>query len=416
MFVMAATRHVLLDGPRIKGFPKQIVLFLATLPKNIARFSEFSKPLAIKSVSSLENGFNSTMQYRESKDYLLIAAWDDTLKQSIVKLVRIRDGKILYKWAPDISLLNENANTTKFNTRLLHPFLMNDGSLIFGAKGTHKVDKSSKLLWSSKSINHHSIEPDSDGNFWVCSWNPSDRNTEKYHILDDAIQKISASTGEMLFEKSVFEILMENGYEKGVFFINPQVSAGISFLDYIHLNDIQPVFEDSPYWKKGDLFLSLRHQNLVLLYRPSTNKIIWFQNGPWLRQHDVDVIDSCRIGVFGNDVIDAKFADPKERLINGHNNEYIFNFSTNKCTTPYNEFFHSANIGTFTEGRSRVLSNGDIFVEESNNGRIIFGNYTKEIWSYVERIDKKHFSVLNWSRYITEEEFKKFTFIDQKAK
>jgi hypothetical protein len=154
----------------------------------------------------------------------------------------------------------------------------------------------------------------------------------------------------------------------------------------------------------------------VLLYRPSTNKIIWSQNGPWLRQHDVDVIDSTRIGIFGNNVIDAKFSNLRDGLIDGHNNQYIYDFSKNECSTPYDAFFKSANIGTYTNGLSRILSNGDIFVEETMNGRILYGTHSKEIWSYVERIDNNRISIFNWSRYITDEEFKKFTFIDQNRK
>ena len=44
--------------------------------------------------------------------------------------------------------------------------------------------------------------------------------------------------------------------------------------DPTHLNDIQPVLKDGPYFKKGDLFLSLKFLSMVILYRPETNKII----------------------------------------------------------------------------------------------------------------------------------------------
>lgn len=419
---MGATRHVILDGPRIKGTPKEIILVLSTLVTNVVNYSETSKPLIILSDLSLNNGFNRTAKYKGSKDYLLISSLDETNSQSEFKLVRICDGKMLHKWTPDIKLLNEQFNSTKINgvnnhltvnsTALVHPFLMNDGSLIFGAGCIFRLDKNSNIVWSNTTPCHHSIEPDPDGNFWICSFNSDPKNSEKYQIMDDAVKKISVTDGKILFEKSVFEILMENGYDRGHFFINPQNTSGSSYLDYMHLNDVQPVFEDSRYWKRGDLFLSLRHQNLVLLYRPSTNKIIWSQNGPWLRQHDVDVIDSTRIGIFGNNVIDAQFANAKDRLIDGYNKQYIYDFSKNESTTPYDAFFETANIGTYTGGRSRMLPNGDIFVESTIQGRFLYGNYKEEIWSYIERIDKKRLRILYWSRYITEEEFKKVTFED----
>jgi hypothetical protein len=425
-FFMEATRHVYLEGPRIKGTPKNVIVFLSTFISNVVYFGGVTKPMIVRDTFSLTNGFNYTANYITSRDYLLVSSWDKTLEQPLVKLVRISDGKVLHKWAPDIRKLNEEYNSmtiygirnrqTKNSTGLAHPYLLNDGSLIFGNGGIYKIDRNSNIIWSNLTSSHHSIEPGPDGNFWICSYSSKGRNSEKYQIRDDAIAQISSEDGRVLFEKSVFDILMENGYDRGRFFINPQTTFESSYLDYIHLNDVQPVFEDSRYWKKGDLFISLRQQNMVFLYRPTTNKIIWSQNGPWLRQHDVDIIDSAHIGVFGNNVINARFPTEKDKFVDGHNNQYIYDFSRNICYTPYDELFKSSNIATLTGGLSRILPTGDIFIEETNNGRILYGSSTKVKWSYVERIDNHKVSMLSWSRYITEVEFKKYTFLDQNSK
>ena len=150
---------------------------------------------------------------------------------------------------------------------------------------------------------------------------------------------------------------------------------------------------------------------MIVQYRPSTNKIIWSKKGPWLKQHDVDIIDSNRISIFGNNVIDAQFDKKEKKLVDGYNNLYVINFETNSCTTPYTDFFKSSKIATYTEGLSTILDDGNVFIEETNNGRILFGNKNKEIWSYIERIDETKLSIFNWSRYITEKEFKNLTFL-----
>ena len=91
--------------------------------------------------------------------------------------------------------------------------------------------------------------------------------------MDDAIVKLS-NNGELLYEKSISEIFIENGLEHLLFSI-----GGNNFIrDPIHSNDVQPVNFDGEYWKKGDVFLSLRHQSMILLYRPSTNEIVWNSN------------------------------------------------------------------------------------------------------------------------------------------
>jgi len=333
---MEATRHVTMNGPRINGTPKKIISFMSSLISNIAKYSGISNPIVIKNTFALNNGFNHIENCVDNKDYLLISVWDNTLSQSIVKLVRIRDGKVLHKWVPEIIPLISNFNSKtenklgKSTTRLFHPLVLRDGSLVFGAGTISKIDLNSKIVWSSITPSSHSIEQDCDGYFWICGFNTNTSNSKKYQIIDEAIQKISPIDGKLLFEKSVFELLMENGYGRGIFFINPQLTAKSTNFDYVHLNEVQPVLSDSKYWKKGDLFLSLRHQNLVLLYRPSTNKIIWSQNGPWLRQHDVEIIDSSRIGIFGNNVIDAKFINDDDRFIDGYNNQYVYDFSKNE--------------------------------------------------------------------------------------
>ena len=41
---------------------------------------------------------------------------------------------------------------------------------------------------------------------------------------------------------------------------------------------------------------------MVILYRPSTNQIIWKGTGPFFDQHDVNILDDHRISVFNNNV------------------------------------------------------------------------------------------------------------------
>ena len=142
---------------------------------------------------------------------------------------------------------------------------------------------------NQEDIFHHSLEQDHEGNFWVpTSVYPylvdkkfvgSERNV----YSDDAITKVSPN-GEILFQKSVTNIFIENNLGFLIFPITAFYTT-----DPIHLNDIQPVLTDSLYWKRGDLFLSLRNQSMIVLYRPSTNKIIWKGTNSIIQQHDVDI-------------------------------------------------------------------------------------------------------------------------------
>ena len=178
-----------------------------------------------------------------------------------------------------------------------------NGGLLFGWEAPlRKIDACSDLVFqNTEDMYHHSIEVDIDGNIWVPSFiYPSRLPASKYGTKfpldggyhDDGISKLS-SEGDVIFKKSVSQIFIDNGLEHLLFSNIGNNLDGYDFdIDPIHLNDIQPVNFNGKYWQKGDIFLSLRHQSMVLLYRPSENKILWKKEGPFTHQHDVNIIDN----------------------------------------------------------------------------------------------------------------------------
>jgi hypothetical protein len=393
----------------------RFIINLASFPSLIKQsFTELNKPstLIAPNLYPNINGFKTENNFIDS-NYVLLAAYDKKANQSVAKLIRLSDQKVMHQWEPDYSeivrqLGKQNSywpEQNVHNLRLYHPLLMPDGSIIFNnvLSPLIKIDKESKLIWSINGIFHHSIEVDADGNIWT----PSVIKPSKFmtgilnDYKDDAITEVSQG-GKILFRKSVAQILMENGYRTLLLGTGPYEK------DMLHLNEIEPALTSGKYWVKGDLLVSIRNRSTVFLYRPTTNKIIWLQMGPWLNQHDANFLDANRVEVFGNNVVRVFGED---RLVDGYNEEYIFNFKTNAITTPYTEFLKKAKVATPSEGRADILPNGDLFVEETNNNRLLRGD-TKDIkWQYVDRIDKHTVAALSWSRYISGGEFNKLTFL-----
>ena len=236
---------------------------------------------------------------------------------------------------------------------------------------------------------HHSNELDHEGNIWVPSVKYPHSFEKLIEFRDDAITKISPS-GDVLFKKSVAEILVENGYQ-GLF-------ATSNDDDPIHINDIQPALSDSNFWRKGDLLMSLRNPSTVLLYRPSTNKVLWLKTGPWMNQHDISFVDDHTISVFGNNVIDNRGTI---RLFYGQNSVYFYDFKTNEVSEPYREIMKEMEVKTITEGLGTPLSGGDLFIDESNEGRILRVSADEVKWEFVRRIDEESLAMSSWSRYLT---------------
>jgi len=399
----AAVRHMVLGGPGLRGAFGDTLLIVAEFPslvKHTLRVVSVGGSQVIEDRFPDLDGFKKSGKIQpgvlEDKGYLLLSSYDKNKGQSTVQMIRIADQQILYEWAPDIDAMAAliNDEIVKSSCRILHPLLLEDGGLVFQNSGSplFKISSSSSVEWFIKGYYHHSCEQDAEGNIWVCSRMEPSSYAGLFN--DDSFAQISPA-GEVLFERSVAKILEENGYRV-------LLATGGSN-DPIHLNDIQPALTDSRFWKKGDLLLSMRHRSTIALYRPSTDKIVWLKTGPWMNQHDVDFVNDHQISVFGNDVL----VGSRTELFDGHNNVYVYDFNSDTVTTPYKDAMVSMEVKTLSEGSSEVLPNGDVFIEEQNDGRILRLTPETAKWEFVRRVDKDHLSLLNWSRYLNEEHAQK---------
>ena len=173
--------------------------------------------------------------------------------------------------------------------------------------------------------------------------------------------------------------------------------------EYIRKHGLSKKWEKSKkLFEVGDLFISIKNKSTVFLYRPQTNKILWLKTGPWLNQHDVNILNQSQISVFNNNVISTS-SDAKK---NGNNNVYIFDFEKSTVLSPYDSILKELDVMTWTEGRSKILENGDVFVEETNNGRLLRVSADTTKWEFTATIDSNYVGLMSWSRYLTYNEIK----------
>ena len=172
--------------------------------------------------------------------------------------------------------------------------------------------------------------------------------------------------------------------------------------DPIHINQIKVANKDSRYWKRGDLLISARHLSTLFLYRPSTDKIIWHQTGPWMNQHSVDFVDDHRISVFNNNVVSGP-VNMKQMFMkpDGTNQVLVYDFDTRQVSQPFAALIAKARPISITEGRARLLPDGGLFLEETNYGRDMRFTKDKLLWSRVNDYDKERIGMVSWSSYLT---------------
>ena len=410
-----------LIGSSKLGKISRAALFLSEIPKNLSyiinnSFEGESPDLQMEDRFPLLKNFNGTPNSQDS--FLLLSKYDGDLQEGLVELINLSNFETLHVWNPDTDKFNkliEKVDDFKYlnrdsnNSRAIPeiPKLLKNGSLIF-LQGHifRKIDKCSRLIsQNSHDQFHHSIETDFNGNIWVPSHMfPQTLPIEKVGryikdeggYMDDTIVKLSPK-GDILFEKSVSQIFLDNGLEYLLFAHGEDYEE-----DPIHLNDIQPVNFDGDFWKKGDVFLSLRNQSMIILFRPSTNQIIWKGTGPFLRQHDVNILDKNRISIFNNRSINV-FKDIN--IIDGNNEVLVYNFKKDKYISYLKDSLFKNDVRTITGGRSKILPNGDLLVEETNSSKILYFNADGSLrWTYLNRAENGNVYAVGWSRILYNQE------------
>ena len=391
----------------LNGIPKKITEIIVSPIMLTLEFIIHAHITKIKN-KTIKDGINVLVKDSSFENLNLLTSYMGQ-DNYVLELISFKSGKSIKKWYPDISSINhktlegenrlESSSFVSINY-LNHPIMLKDSSIIVSTLSSLvKINTDSEIEWvKSNYESHHSIEQDHENNIWISgrrlySKLPELIDKENTEFLDDLIMKINPDNGEVLFEKSVIQILKDNDLYDLVF------KNGNYEIDPIHLNDVQPSLTDSDYWKKGDLLISSRHLSTIILYRPSSNKVLWYKQGPWLNQHDPDFLDGNKISVFGNQVYRGDMEE-EIKLPYEVNSVFVYDFETDSVTEPYKTFLEFEKIKTITEGRSEILSNGDLFVEETNKGRIFIGDTIKKKLTFSRRLNDEEISYLHWSRII----------------
>lgn len=305
--------------------------------------------------------------------------------------------------------------------RIFNPLPTPDGGLIYNFNansGLLKINAQGRKIWEADTnlAVHHSLNFDHEGNIWACV-TPHDGpfiKTKSFVTLeeerplkfrDDHLLKFSQETGEVLYQKSIAQLMEDHDLRHLLF------QKASSLNDPYHLNDIEPVLQDSGYFKKGDLLISLKNSHSILHYRPENDSIIKCIQGPFTYQHDVDILDGNRISIFNNNmypgykkpqVLPRSFNNKDSVVFNMvGSGVLIYDYNTNKFAELWPAQFAVNEISTKTEGLSTFLNNGYLLVEEQNSGilwvlsdsAVLYKNiFPSHIDGFMEH--------LNWTRVI----------------
>jgi hypothetical protein len=274
------------------------------------------------------------------------------------------EGKRLHTWLVNYETLDPDGPSN--GSDVPHAFhVLADGSLIVGFdKGDvmARLDSCSRPIWIRPGIFHHVMDPAEDGSIWT--WRADGTAYGHYHYLEN----FDPRTGEHIKGLRLVEDIIRNSDPtQNIFGVRPDYPfrkldrdpEEQSEVDIFHPNDIEelstalsPRF---PMFELGDLLLSFRSINLVLVIEPNTYRIKWWSHGPWMFQHDPDFRSDGTISVYSNNTGRGSSAilniNPITRAVT--NNLYDFEF--------YSEF----------RGKHQYLPNGNVLIVIPEEGRVV---------------------------------------------
>jgi Arylsulfotransferase (ASST) len=331
-----------------------------------------------------------------------------------LRLIRL-DGTVVHRWPVRFfqvfknfdHLSPEDVPRSEWNVTTHGAVALPDGSVVFNFEylGTAKLDRCGRVQWTVARTSNHSLEQSEDGGFWV----PTERyrtDTSPFPILkppysEQSITKISP-TGEVVREISTLDLLIKNNLAS-LFLANGLRGAQIAAEDFTHLNDIEelsprlaPAF---PQFRAGDLLLSMRNLNLLLVFDPHTETVKWRQTGPWIAQHDPDFQPTGRISVFNNN----DDGTDTGRILGGSTIMEV-DPSTGRTTTRYGGT--PSAMYSYRRGDHQYLDNGNILIDESEAGRVFEVNRNGDVvWEFINRYDDTRVGVIMGARRYRDDYF-----------
>ena len=283
-------------------------------------------------------------------------------------------GRVLHTWTYDFA--KAFPDITEFHQDNGHQYwrrahLYDNGDLlaVHEGLGILRLDKDSNLKWAAANGAHHHMQVMDDGQIYVLT-----RTLEKNHegfkkpIWHDAVTVMGADGSEVK-KVSILKAAQRSGID--------EVTSAIGEKgDLFHTNSIEVLDGRAaaldPAFKAGNVLLSSRTTNLIMVLDMEAEKIVWAKSGSWKKQHDAFMIGPESMIIFDNNTREQK----KSAVIVIHpitgEEQWAYR------GTPDEKFF------TQSCGANQRLDNGNTLIIESNFGRAFEVTDAGEIvWEFI---------------------------------
>jgi hypothetical protein len=349
--------------------------------------------------------YTSRLWYDERKDAAGVTVHDPERAQDGVTLYTSghdaaahlidMDGEILHTWRRPFSTVWEPGSgiaRPKPDTHVWfrRPLLFPNGDLLTPYEtvgdtpygyGLVKLDRDSEVLWTYFGRAHHDVDVGPDGRVYVLTHEIVDQplrgfNNVSRPRLDDFLVVLSPD-GEELKKISLIHAVAASDFR----YLLHTVSW-YSVADVLHTNTVEVIDEEMaanfPFGEPGQVLLSMRELNALAVLDVDTGVIVWVARGPWIAQHDPDILPNGNILLFDN-------WGNLERP-NGISRVLEFDPRTMGIVWQYAGTAEQPLASEIRSSQQR-LPNGNTLISESDGGRLV--EVTREgeiVWEFMNPV------------------------------
>jgi len=240
-----------------------------------------------------------------------------------------------------------------------------------------KLDKDSNVLWTSRVNVHHAIEVIGDriyaltGKIQPSSSNPI-VNAFRLPYIDESVS-ILDSEGNILSTHSILRAMSNSK--------RMRLLDAVPFSDRIfrlHSNSLDVLTEQTarfiPGAKPGDVLLSLRNLDMLVVMDLEAEKIVWALRGSWRKQHDAKMLPNGHILLFDNRGGLVEHRRSRVLEIDPRTGGIVWSYDGTE----------SDPLDSYIRGGAQRLADGNTLISESTTGRIVeVAPDGSIVWEYV---------------------------------
>lgn len=295
-----------------------------------------------------------------------------------------RNGETLHHWTVDPTELfpdppEHRTRRDPESTNLHGSYVFPDGDVLVNVSyvGVARLDACSRVEWTLPAGNHHSLTRADDGTFWITagSWEEPENGVTDSTSFSGLPEKLYydrllhvREDGEILEEIDLLSIVYGNDLQRYIAKGSKQPLTSTP-QDLLHLNDIEPLSasmaDEYAGFDAGDLLLSIRNLDLLLVLDPATKRVKWHTSREIIQQHDPDFIGDGWVGVFDNSLDGTARGD-----LLGGSRIVAFHPATDSVKTIF-PTGKSDPFYTNVMGKWQQLDNGNLLLTEAQTGRLV---------------------------------------------